>query len=91
MPHVTAIADNGHPEATMKAHLLHWLHMAVQHKDGHWQHWIWKQQQVQDDGGRTKATGIVFLGRARTNMPNQGSKEVGIYVPADVDDEDNAI
>jgi hypothetical protein len=39
-----------------------------------------------------KATSIVFmLGRARTNKPNQGSKEVGIYVPVDVDDEDFAI
>jgi hypothetical protein len=39
-----------------------------------------------------KATGIVFmLGRAQTNKPDQGSKEVGIYVLADVDDEDNAI
>jgi hypothetical protein len=39
-----------------------------------------------------KATGIVFmLGRAGTNKPDQGSKEVGIYVPADVDDKDNAI
>ncbi len=32
-----------------------------------------------------------MLGRAGTNTPNQGSKEVGIYVPADVDDEDNVI
>jgi hypothetical protein len=32
-----------------------------------------------------------MLGRAGTNKPDQGSREVGIYVPADVDDEDNAI
>jgi hypothetical protein len=32
-----------------------------------------------------------MLGRAGTNKPNQGSKEVGIYVSADVDDEDNTI
>jgi hypothetical protein len=39
-----------------------------------------------------KATSIVFmLGRAGTNKPDQGSKEVGIYVPADVDDKDNTI
>ncbi len=39
-----------------------------------------------------KATGIVFiLGRARTNKLGQGSKEVGMYVPADVDDEDKTI
>jgi hypothetical protein len=39
-----------------------------------------------------KATSIVFmLGKAGTNKPNQGSKEVGIYVPADVDDKDNAV
>ena len=51
-----------------------------------------KKRQVQDDSRRTNATGIVFmLGRARTNKPGQGSKEVGIYVPADVDDKDNAI
>jgi hypothetical protein len=51
-----------------------------------------KTRQVQDDGGRQNATGIVFmLDRARSNTPGQGSKEVGIYVPADVDNEDNAI
>jgi hypothetical protein len=39
-----------------------------------------------------KATSIVFrLGRAQTNKSSQGSKKVGIYVPADVDDKDNAI
>ncbi len=32
-----------------------------------------------------------MFSRAGTNKPNQGSKEVGIYVPADVDDKDNAI
>ena len=32
-----------------------------------------------------------MLGRAGTNKPDQGSKEVGIYVPAEVDDKDNAI
>jgi hypothetical protein len=38
------------------------------------------------------ATGIVFmLGRAQTKKPRQGSKEVGLYVPAEVDDKDNAI
>jgi hypothetical protein len=48
--------------------------------------------QVQDDSGRQNATGIVFmLDRARSNTPGQGSKEVGIYVPADVDDKSNAI
>jgi hypothetical protein len=29
------------------------------------------------------------LGRAQTNKLSQGSKEVGIYVPADVDDKNN--
>jgi hypothetical protein len=49
-------------------------------------------RQVQDNGGRQNATGIVFiLDRARSNTPGQGSKEVGIYAPADVDDKDNAI
>jgi hypothetical protein len=66
--------------------------MAAQHKDRHQQHWIWTQRQVQDNGRRTNATGIVFmLGGARTNKPGQGSKEVGIYVPAEVDDKDNTI
>jgi hypothetical protein len=37
-----------------------------------------------------KATGIVFIfGRAWTNKLGQGSKEVGIYVLADVDDKNN--
>jgi hypothetical protein len=49
-------------------------------------------RQVQDDGGRQNANGIVFmLDRARSNTPGQGSKEVGIYVLADIDDKDNAI
>ncbi len=32
-----------------------------------------------------------MLGRAGTNKPDQGSKEVGIYVLADIDDMDNTI
>jgi hypothetical protein len=32
-----------------------------------------------------------MLGRAWANKPGRGSKAVGIYVPADVDDEDNTI
>jgi hypothetical protein len=32
-----------------------------------------------------------MLGRAPTNKPSHRRKEVGIYVPADVDDKDNAI
>jgi hypothetical protein len=49
-------------------------------------------RQVQDDDGRQNATSIAFmLDRTQSNMPGQGSKEVGIYVPAGVDDKDNAI
>ncbi len=48
--------------------------------------------QVQDNGRRQNATGIVFMfDRAQSNITSQGSKEVGIYVLADVDDKDNAI
>ncbi len=73
----TAIADNGQPEATMKVCLLLWLHLAAQHKEGHWQHWIWKQGQVWEDDGRMKATNIVFrLGWAWTNKPDQGSRKL---------------
>ncbi len=32
-----------------------------------------------------------MLGRAWSHKAGQGSKEVGIYVPANVDDEDNTI
>jgi hypothetical protein len=89
MPCVTAIADNGRPEATMKG---------VCCPDYIWQRNTrtgvdntgYGNNQVQDDGRRTKATSIVFiLGRAQTNKLGQGSKEVGIYVPADVDNKNN--
>jgi hypothetical protein len=80
--------DNGWPEATIKASV------ALITTGSATQGWALMTLDMattpgtREDSGRTNATGIV-LGRTRTNKLGQRRKEVGIYVPADVNNKDN--